>query len=159
MNSIKISLKFVPKGQIDNIPSLFQIMAWRRPGDKPLSETMMVSLLTHICVTRPQWVINCDYHTLKFPAHYNPHIFNHSRTISMNCCPTKQSFTYIDFGDSFVIILDKLLNKIRVVDEMGRLTPMWHYPNEMFVFLSGLNCVLNTNENGLFHIIPFHIGS
>ena len=31
-------------------------MAWRRPGDKPLSEPMMLSLLTHICVTRPQWV-------------------------------------------------------------------------------------------------------
>ena len=31
-------------------------MAWRRPGDKPLSEPMMVSLLTLICVTRPQWV-------------------------------------------------------------------------------------------------------
>ena len=33
-------------------------MAWRHPGDKPLSEPMMVSLPTHICVTRPQWVIN-----------------------------------------------------------------------------------------------------
>ena len=33
-----------------------QVMAWRRSGDKPLSERMMVSLLTHICVTRPQWV-------------------------------------------------------------------------------------------------------
>ena len=54
--SINISLKFVPRGQIDNIPSLVQIMAWRRPGDKPLSEPMMVSLLTHICVPRPQWV-------------------------------------------------------------------------------------------------------
>ena len=31
-----------------NKPALFQIMAWRRPGAKPLSETMMVSLLTHI---------------------------------------------------------------------------------------------------------------
>ena len=31
-------------------------MAGRLPGDKPLSEPMMVSLLTHICVTRPQWV-------------------------------------------------------------------------------------------------------
>ena len=56
--SIKISLKFVPKGPINNIPALVQIMAWRLPGDKPLSEAMMVSLLTHICVTRPQWVIN-----------------------------------------------------------------------------------------------------
>ena len=54
--SIKISLKFVPKGPIYNNPALVQIMAWRRPGDKPLSEPMMVSLLTHICVTRPQWV-------------------------------------------------------------------------------------------------------
>ena len=54
--SIKISLKFVPKGLINNIPALVQIMAWRRPGDKPLSEPIMVSLPTHICVTRPQWV-------------------------------------------------------------------------------------------------------
>ena len=50
---IEISLKFVPKGSINNNPALFQIMAWRRPGDKPLSEPMMVSSLTHICVTRP----------------------------------------------------------------------------------------------------------
>ena len=53
---IKISRKFVPKGPINNIPALVQIMAWRRPGDKPLSEPMMVSLPTHICVARPQWV-------------------------------------------------------------------------------------------------------
>ena len=54
--SIKISLKFVPRGPINNIPALVQIMAWRRRGNKPLSEPMMVSLLTHICVTGPQWV-------------------------------------------------------------------------------------------------------
>ena len=54
--SIEISLKFVRKSSINNIPALVQIMAWRRPGDKPLSEPMMASLLTHICVTRPQWV-------------------------------------------------------------------------------------------------------
>ena len=54
--SIKILLKFVPKGPINKIPALVQIIAWRRSGDKPLSEPMMVSSLTHICVTRPQWV-------------------------------------------------------------------------------------------------------
>ena len=54
--SIKISLKFVPKGPINNNPALVRIMAWRRSGDKPLSEPTMVSLPTHICVTRPQWV-------------------------------------------------------------------------------------------------------
>ena len=53
---IEISLKSVPKGPINNIPALVQIMAWRRPGDKPLSEPMMVRLPTHICVTLPQWV-------------------------------------------------------------------------------------------------------
>ena len=56
MNFDWISLKFVPKGPINNIPVLVQIMAWRRPGDKPLSEAMMVNLPTHICVFRPQWV-------------------------------------------------------------------------------------------------------
>ena len=54
--AIEISLKFVPPGPINNTPWLVQIMAWRRPGDKPLSEPMMDYLLTHICVTRPQWV-------------------------------------------------------------------------------------------------------
>ena len=53
---IKISLKFVAKGSIDNILALVQIMAQCRPGDKPLSEPMMFSLPTHICVTWPQWV-------------------------------------------------------------------------------------------------------
>ena len=42
--SIKISLKFVPKGPINNIPALVQIMAWRRPGHKPLSEPLLTQL-------------------------------------------------------------------------------------------------------------------
>ena len=49
----KISLKFVPKGPVNDIPALVQIMAWPHPGDKPLSEPMMFSLLMHIC-TQPQ---------------------------------------------------------------------------------------------------------
>ena len=53
---IKISLKFVPKGPINNIPALVLITAWCRPGNKPLSEPMMVTLKTHICVTGPHWV-------------------------------------------------------------------------------------------------------
>ena len=51
---IKISLKFVPKGLINNIPVLVQIRAGHCLGDKPLSEPMMVSLLMHICITHPQ---------------------------------------------------------------------------------------------------------
>ena len=73
--SIKISLKFVPKGPIYNIAALVQIMAWRRPGDKPLFETMIDSLPTHICVTRPQWVntvvglnTTCEYEKTQWTA-------------------------------------------------------------------------------------------
>ena len=40
--SVKISLKFVPRGPINNIPALVQIMVWRRPGNKPSSEPVIV---------------------------------------------------------------------------------------------------------------------
>ena len=63
---IKISLKFVPKGPINNIPALVQIMAWRRSGDKPLSKPMMVRLPTQIFVTRPQWVKKATFSFEKF---------------------------------------------------------------------------------------------
>ena len=39
--SIKISLKFVPNVRISKNPALAQIMAWRRIGDKPLSDPML----------------------------------------------------------------------------------------------------------------------
>ena len=42
-----ISLNFVPKGPINNIPALVQITVSRRP-DKSLSKPMMVNLLTYI---------------------------------------------------------------------------------------------------------------
>ena len=82
--SINISLKFVPSGPINNIPTLVQVMAWCRPGNKPLSEPMMVRLPTHICVTLPQWV-----NTLKWvlkPSWTKP------------CARVDSSFPYIHFG-------------------------------------------------------------
>ena len=67
--AIKIALKFVPMGPINNIPALVLIMAWHWPGDKPISEPMMVSLLMHICITQPQWlhkrIDHCQTGTLK----------------------------------------------------------------------------------------------
>ena len=48
---IKISLKFVPNGSIDNNPALVQIMAWCRIGTKPLSEPMLTWFTdTHIYI-------------------------------------------------------------------------------------------------------------
>ena len=54
--AIRISLMFVPKSATNDFLALAQKMAWRLPGDKPSSEPMMLSLLTHLCTTRPQWV-------------------------------------------------------------------------------------------------------
>ena len=77
---IKISMKFVPKGPIKNIPALVQIMAWRCPGDKPLSEPMMVSLTTHICITRPQWVKEVNLGLAKRPLVFNGRLANRGLT-------------------------------------------------------------------------------
>ena len=58
--SLKISLKFDPKGPINNIPALVQIMVWCLVGclvgAKPLSEPMMFRLPTHICIIQRKWV-------------------------------------------------------------------------------------------------------
>ena len=85
---IKISLKFIPKGPINNNPALVQIMVWRRPGAKPLSEPMMGSLLTHICVTRPQWVnsVWLGWNGCHFSDDIFKLIFSHD-----NCCIMMQS--------------------------------------------------------------------
>ena len=87
---IEISLKFVPKGPIDNIPALVKIMAWRRQGDKPLSEPMRIRLPTHICVTRPQWVkdLNDDE---EFPTQMNTLYFSIFYHLSL-----KIPLTYLD---------------------------------------------------------------
>ena len=45
---LKMSLKCVTGVRINDIPVLVQIMVWRWPGDKPLSDIF--------CVTRTQWV-------------------------------------------------------------------------------------------------------
>ena len=58
-----ISPKFIPKGLINNIPALVQMVAWRWPGDNPLSEQMMIILLTHITLLG----LNEFTHTLGIP--------------------------------------------------------------------------------------------
>ena len=54
--SVKISLKFLPKDPINNIPLLVHLMVLYQPGDQPLSEPMMLNLPMHMCVTQPQWI-------------------------------------------------------------------------------------------------------
>ena len=42
---IKISLKFVPKGLIDNKTALVQVLSWCRSSGKPLPEPMLIQFL------------------------------------------------------------------------------------------------------------------
>ena len=53
---IRISVKFVSKCLIDNIPTSVLVMAWRLTRDKSLYEPMMTQFLTHICGTRGRCV-------------------------------------------------------------------------------------------------------
>ena len=77
----KSSFKFVPNGPVNKVPALVQIMAWHWPGDRPLSEPMIVTLAMHLCLTRPQWVkipfliiCVCDiFDPVKIPV-FNHHI-------------------------------------------------------------------------------------
>ena len=38
---IQISLRYVPRSPIDNMPALVQVMAWRRTSAKPLPGLLM----------------------------------------------------------------------------------------------------------------------
>ena len=116
--SIKISLKFVPKGPINNIPALVQIMAWRRSGDKPLSEPMMVSLPTHICVTRPQWVNDIT----SFPSTPTitlPRVF-------------KYLMNYLQFENPMIILRWCLPQSITAVLLSNSLSSVTYNPIHMF---------------------------
>ena len=103
---LKISLKFVPKGLINYIPALGQIMAWCQPDNKSLSEPMMVSSLTHICVTWPQWVNElsflrfCDINKLD-NAVYKSKVLStfdecFGSVIDVHCYNTQQSMNLYD---------------------------------------------------------------
>ena len=53
---LNFHLSFFSKGPIKNIPALVQMMAWCGPATSHyLNQWWLASLLTHICVTRPQW--------------------------------------------------------------------------------------------------------
>ena len=60
--SIRISLKFVPKGPINNIPALVQIMAWHRPagiGSTPKMGWKIEWLVSDVVVQPYMIVVTC----------------------------------------------------------------------------------------------------
>ena len=65
--STQNSLKFVPKGLINIIPALVLIMAWHWPGDKPLSEPMLVISLSSLGLNELNRIIICSGNVLSTP--------------------------------------------------------------------------------------------
>ena len=103
--SIKIPLKFLPKGPINNIPALVQIMAWHRSGDKPLSEPMMVSILTHICITRPQWVRAINKNMLSLFSNHNSQGPSNLHSIRLFLLFTKNYMPKVHFAMVFELLI------------------------------------------------------
>ena len=81
-------------------------MACRRSWDKPLSQPMMVSLLTYRCVTRPQWLnsIECDA-----SIGYLIHLFNSPRDEYIRQCALSASIEIIAWHRGLVQIETEML--------------------------------------------------
>ena len=75
------------------------IMAWRPPGDKPLSEPMTISLLTYICVTLHQWV---KFARLLFMAVYHYSGTNTNRG-------------YLHYNDVTMVTIASLITSLTIV--------------------------------------------
>ena len=78
--SIKISLKCVPKGPMNNKSALIQLMAWRRTGDMPLSEPMPTRFTAAYMRHQGSWVnklivsVTCEFSILSTYFCYKVHI-------------------------------------------------------------------------------------
>ena len=81
-------------------------MAWRRPSDKPLSEPMMVSLLTHICLTRLQWVKASATEWLSIEAYVDVYLdtelYEEAALSVIKACVTE----WLDFEASAAAMID-----------------------------------------------------
>ena len=143
---IKISLKFVPKGTINNTPALVHMMAWRRPGDKPLFEPMVVRLPTHIYVTRPQWV----------KAYYS---LRHPWVVNMLLLVKQQNSQHVYFVKSSAVKYSNIANLWRLHHHESTDTTLHkNYTNgEIFLlFPYGLIIVpVSTWITSLSHVAPF----
>ena len=129
------------------------IMAWRRPGDKPLSEPMMVSLLTHICVNRPQWV-----KTLRFEQsrticrqYFKVHCLQVKRLCSDSPFSEASSWRpiwqYVYIGSGNGLVPNRRQTNTWTSDD---LIPWRH-----MVLLSWPQCVNSLSEYWMLNVMPY----
>ena len=144
-------------------------MAWRRPGDKSLSKPRMESLLTHICVTRPQSVnttgqIKSTKLGRNFPSKRSVWCKSHNLVYCLTCniCglqyvgQTKRTFhvrLYKHFRDIQNLDLTKPLGRhftLPTMPQMGTTLPVTSWlslPNPATPMLPN-RCVSNLNVTG-----------
>ena len=102
---IRIPLKFVPhvpKGPINNIPALVQIMAWRRSGNKSLPESMFQ------CMKRPvAHSLNSTWFWIELPENCCEPLKFIMRYISIQFCERPghgRPFHALMFNQTYVAI-------------------------------------------------------
>ena len=100
----RILLKFIPKGSIDNMSALVQVMVWCLTGDKPLPKVILISL-TYVCGTRERWVkvmacrMFCENHDLYLCRPVT--IYNHRNNLEWNF---NENITHLTLENAFWVI-------------------------------------------------------
>ena len=116
--SISIKMFYSQGSNYKEIPALIHIMDWRRPGDKPLSQAMVIILLTHISVTRPQKVNNWT----KWNWEYSCHALRRN-----GCLAISESLTLLDCDwivEVNQILITDILNGLAFLVLTGQ---WWHW--------------------------------
>ena len=126
---LKISLKFVPKGPINNIPALVQIMAWHRPGDKSLSEPIMVKSSALVCATLLQWVKGWKVIWFKFLL---PNDYTFNTVVPVYEFQTFSDELFIMKGFLFWFEFCWILFPVDTIDNMSVLAQLmaWHWTGD-----------------------------
>ena len=129
--SIKISLKFVPNVSINNIPALVQIMAWRRPGAKPLSEPMLTQFtnayIQHSGGDELIWYMKG---WIKWLTFCRQHFKIHFVEINFSYCGL--NFTAVYFYHQLIVFLAKydcILIVFFLIIQNGKWRPMKDHAN------------------------------
>ena len=121
-------------------------MAWRRPGDKPLSEPMMVRLLAHVCVTRPQWVKRAGRWLVKCLPTRGHICASHYHWIltlkCFSCRPMRMHWQcWSQFWANYMYrSADATSNWVCIMRNGGSMVELWNGTT------AGTNCVVNSME-------------
>ena len=151
--SNKISLKYVPWCLINNMPALVQMMAWRHPGDKPLSEPMVTQFTDAYTVYPKNYacgfcfaVLCCGYTLTDFPISIR---LTSLALWQSNDCPSASKATLMNMDKYFMWIhYERLYNHNKT-----------KHNKTVCIFL-GIYCICGTRGrwiNGMLCVLPVQL--